>query len=125
MNKMKSSIKLYLFVFFFIIIAITLYVLFNKDKISVTNIRWDTNSNICNVSFIILNESQKSYSLKISIKLFTFERPYSDQYTLIESRDITLNISSKEKRKIEESIPIEVMDIVKQAQVILISKNEL
>ena len=125
MNKMKSNIKLYLFVFFFIIIAIVLYVLFNKENISVTNIKWNTNSNICNVSFIILNESQKSYSLKISINLFTFERPYSDQYSLIESRDVIITIFPKEKREIEESIPIEVMDIVKQTQVIIISKNEL
>jgi hypothetical protein len=125
MNKKKSNSNLYFILLGFIIIVIVLYALLTMDEISITNIKWNSNGNICNVSFYISNESQKSYMLQASIKLFTFRRSHNDHYTLIGDKNVTIRISPKEQLKIEEKVSIEVIESVKQVQVLVNSKKEL
>ena len=125
MKKKKSNSNLYFILLGFIVIVIVIYALSTRDDISITNVKWNSSDNICNVSFNLSNESQKSFILQTSINLFTFRSPYNDNYILIGEKNLTVRISSGEKQKVEESVLIKVIDTVKQVQVIINSKKEL
>jgi len=125
MKTNKSKIKNYI-LFIIIPIIILGWVLLNdKDEINVSNIKWNTIGNNCELTFNLENLSRSFYKLDISIDLYNHRQSHNDNYQLLGKKNISVDIYPSEKISIKDSVLIEVLNRVTKVQVIIKDKEVL
>jgi len=122
----KNIISKWNFLFIIILLSIIVWLFISdNDDINITNVKWDTNGNNCEVVFKIENQSDNLYKLDLSIDLYYYRQSHNDNYQLLGKKNISINLYPSEKKNIEESVLIQALNRVTKVQVLIKDKEVL
>ncbi len=125
---MKKNNKISKWTFLSVLVLISIFAwLFigYNDDINITNVKWNTKGNNCEIVFKIENQSDNLYKLDLLIDLYNHRQSHNDNYQLLGKKNISINLYPSEKKNINESVSIEILNRVTKVQVLIKDKEVL
>ncbi len=124
--KKNNKISKWTFLLVLILISIIAWLFIGyNDDINITNVKWNTKGNNCEIVFKIENQSDNLYKLDLLIDLYNHRQSHNDNYQLLGKKNISINLYPSEKKNINESVSIEILNRVTKVQVLIKNKEVL